>query len=169
MKLALLADVHANLEALSACLADAQARGVDGHAFLGDLVGYGADPAAVIEVVEAHLGRGGIAVRGNHDEAAINPGSETMNKVAAEAMAWTRGQLSPRHRELLAALPLTARLGDALFVHASAASPKDWTYVTDPVQAAFSLEAAGATYVFSGHVHEPILYYTGAAGRPLPF
>jgi hypothetical protein len=48
MRRALLADVHANLEALTACLAHAQAQGVDGHAFLGDLVGYGADPEAVL-------------------------------------------------------------------------------------------------------------------------
>ncbi len=169
MKIALLADVHSNLEALQACLADAAQRGVDQVAFLGDLVGYGADPGAVLQIVREHVARGAIAVRGNHDEAAISSGSESMNKVAADAIAWTREQLSAEDRDLLAALPLTARSGAAFFVHASAASPKSWTYVTDPVQAAHSVAAAQASYVFCGHVHEPMLYFTGAAGRLLPF
>jgi predicted phosphodiesterase len=169
MKIALFADVHSNLEALRACLSDAGLRGVDQHAFLGDLVGYGADPGPVLQIVREHLARGAIAVRGNHDEAAIHSGSEGMNKVAAEAIAWTRDQLSAADRELLAALPLTVRSGPAVYVHASAASPKAWTYVTGPVQAAHSLAAAQASYVFCGHVHEPMLYFTGAAGRLIPF
>ena len=169
MKVALLADVHSNLEALTACLADARLRGVDTHAFLGDLVGYGADPGAVLEIVGEHAGRGAIVVCGNHDVAAIDSGSETMNRVAAEAIAWTRKRLSKREREFLASLPLTARRENALFVHASAAAPKDWVYVTDPVQAALSMCATDAIYVFCGHVHEPMLYFTGAAGRPIPF
>ncbi len=63
MIIALLADIHSNLEALRACLAHARDRGVRHHAFLGDLVGYGADPAAVIEVVAEHAARGDIVVR----------------------------------------------------------------------------------------------------------
>ena len=66
-------------------------------------------------------------------------------------------------------MPLTVRSGAASFVHASAASPKDWTYVTGPMQAAHSVAAAQASYVFCGHVHEPMLYFTGAAGRLIPF
>ena len=169
MKLALLADVHSNLEALTACLADARERGADSYAFLGDLVGYGADPGAVIEIVQAHVARGAIAVRGNHDQAAIDSQAETMNKVAAEAIAWTRDHLSSHERAFLQGLPLFVRRDNMFFVHASAAAPQDWTYVTDPTQAAHSLAAAQASYVFCGHVHEPMLYFTGAAGRPLPF
>ncbi len=169
MKIALLADVHANVEALGACVEDARARGAGTLAFLGDLVGYGADPGAVLDVVAAEVAAGAIAVRGNHDEAALTGRSESMNQVAAEAIAWTRSHLEARHLAFLSALPLTVRRDDMLFVHASAAVPKDWTYVTGPVQAAHSLLAAQATYVFCGHVHEPMLYFTGAAGRPLPF
>jgi diadenosine tetraphosphatase ApaH/serine/threonine PP2A family protein phosphatase len=169
MRIALLADVHSNLEALLACLADARARGADAYAFLGDLVGYGADPCAVLDVVATHVAQGAIAVRGNHDEAALTGNSESMNQAAAEAIAWTRPRLSRRHLELLDALPLTVRRDDALYVHASASSPKEWAYVTGPVEAAHSLAAARATYVFCGHVHEPTLYFLGAAGRPLPF
>jgi diadenosine tetraphosphatase ApaH/serine/threonine PP2A family protein phosphatase len=171
MRRALLADVHANLEALTACLAHAQAQGVDGHAFLGDLVGYGADPEAVLEVVADHAARGAVVVRGNHDDAVVAPASaETMNGAAEAAVAWTRSRLGTAHRAFLAGLPLTARVGDVLFVHASAEEPGQWIYVTDPLRAERSLEhAGGARWVFCGHVHEPVLYYTSAAERPLPF
>jgi diadenosine tetraphosphatase ApaH/serine/threonine PP2A family protein phosphatase len=170
MKLALLADLHANLEALTACLADARDRGAEAYAFLGDLVGYGADPAAVLDVVRAHAENGAAVVLGNHDAAVLDPAeAATMNPAAAEAIAWTRGRLSAEHRAFLASLPLVARRGEMLFVHASADAPREWIYVTDPLRAGHSLAAAGTPWVFSGHVHEPVLYYASAADRPLPF
>lgn len=165
MKLAVLADVHANLEALTACLDDARARGAEGFAFLGDLVGYGPDPAAVVDVVAAYAERGAIVVRGNHDQAVLEDRLDAMNADAADAIRWTRAALGPRHREFLASLPLVVRSGDALFVHGSAARPEEFDYVYDAARAAASLAAAASTYVFSGHVHEPALYHCGAAWR----
>ncbi|HYG70486.1 MAG TPA: metallophosphoesterase, partial [Anaeromyxobacteraceae bacterium] len=123
MKLALLADVHSNLEALGACLAHARAEGAERHAFLGDLVGYGADPEAVLDVVMAHAAAGAIVVRGNHDAAALGYGAERMTATAEEAIRWTQRRLPPRHRDFLARLPLTVRDGALLFVHASADAP----------------------------------------------
>lgn len=169
MKLALLADLHANLEALEACLEDARRQEAEGYAFLGDLVGYGADPIAVLDLVEAHAARGAIVVRGNHDAAVLERGGETMHPSAEVAVAWTRTRLDDRHRAFLASLPVLVRRGGAVFVHASADRPEDWTYVTDPHRAEQSLDAANATWVFCGHVHEPVLYYTGAASRPVAF
>jgi predicted phosphodiesterase len=67
MKLALFADVHSNLEAITACLAHAQALGAGRFAFLGDLVGYGADPAAVLDLIGQYASEGAVVVRGNHD------------------------------------------------------------------------------------------------------
>src|SRR5438046_509562 len=67
MRLALLTDLHANLEALDACLAHARLQKADSYAFLGDFVGYGADPKAVVDTVMAHVAQGAIAVQGNHD------------------------------------------------------------------------------------------------------
>jgi diadenosine tetraphosphatase ApaH/serine/threonine PP2A family protein phosphatase len=169
MKLALLADVHSNLEALEACLAHARGMGADRYAFVGDLVGYGADPAAVLEIVAAHADRGAVVVRGNHDAAVVDAKADTMHRAAEEAVAWTRARLSPAHLEFLAGLPLLVRDENRVFVHASADAPEQWNYVTDPLHAARSLDAAAASYVFSGHVHEPVLYYTGAAERPVAF
>jgi diadenosine tetraphosphatase ApaH/serine/threonine PP2A family protein phosphatase len=169
MKLALFADIHSNLEALTTCLAHAEAQGAERWAFLGDLVGYGADPGPVLDIVMAYFTTGASVVLGNHDAAAIGQGTETMNENAERAIAWTRSKLSPGQSEFLAALPLTVREGELLFVHASAAAPDRWIYVTDPLRAAYSIGASGATYVLSGHVHEPVLYYQGADARPQPF
>ena len=73
MRVALLSDVHANLPALEACLTAAARAGADRLAFLGDLVGYGPDPEAVIVRVAPLIQSGAIAVLGNHDQAALGP------------------------------------------------------------------------------------------------
>ncbi|MCM2332452.1 MAG: metallophosphatase family protein [Anaeromyxobacteraceae bacterium] len=169
MKLALLADIHSNLEGLTACLEHAAEQGAEAYAFVGDLVGYGADPVAVLEVVERHVAAGALVVKGNHDAAILDDGADTMNKSAEAAVEWTRAQLGERQRAFLAGLPLTAGRDDVFLVHASADRPGDWTYVSDPLRAGQSLAAARGTWVFSGHVHEQMLYYQGAAGRPLQF
>jgi diadenosine tetraphosphatase ApaH/serine/threonine PP2A family protein phosphatase len=169
MKLALLADIHANLDALRACLGHARDQGAERLAFAGDLVGYGPDPAAVVDLVATEARQGALAVRGNHDEAAIAGDSESMHPAAEQVIAWTRAQLSEAQRAFLAGLPLVVREGPLLLVHASPEAPQAWTYVTDPRRAARALAAAGeASWVFCGHVHEPVLYTAGTA-RPVPF
>jgi len=169
MKLALFADIHANLEAFEACLEHAREHGADEVAFLGDLVGYGADPAAVLERVRPRAAAGAVVVRGNHDAAVVAAGADTMNRSAEAAVDWTRQQLDEPHLAFLSALPLTVRRDAIFFVHASADRPADWTYIHDAPGAAQSLAAARATWVFSGHVHEQALYHLTAAGRALPF
>lgn len=171
VKLALLADIHANLQALQACLADARARGATQYAFLGDLVGYGADPGPVLDIVMQHVGQGGWAVRGNHDDAAVAPvaGADRADQAGA---GWTHSQLTAAQLTFLDALPLTAQHGKLLLVHASAREPQRWTYVTRAPEAADSMDAAhalGASLVFTGHVHEQRLFYQGAVGKLMAF
>ncbi len=169
MKLALLADVHANLQALDACLAHARGEGAERLAFLGDLVGYGADPGAVVDAVAAAVERGALAVRGNHDDAAVSGDSEFMHQAAGKVIGWTRDRLSDGQRAFLAGLPLVLEEGPLLLVHASPEAPGQWIYLTDPLRAARAFAAAGeASWVVCGHVHEPVLYTEGAA-RPVPF
>jgi diadenosine tetraphosphatase ApaH/serine/threonine PP2A family protein phosphatase len=169
MKLALFADVHSNLEAIVACLDHARALGAQRYAFLGDLVGYGADPVAVLELVARYSADEAVVVLGNHDAAAIGRPCGGLNANAMTAIDWTRQQLGEKQRAFLAGLPLTVRREDVLFVHASAAVPEEWTYVSGPVEAERSLRAAEAGFVFCGHVHEQMLYYMGAGGTPMPF
>jgi diadenosine tetraphosphatase ApaH/serine/threonine PP2A family protein phosphatase len=169
MKLALLADIHANLEALEACLAHAREQGADEVAFLGDLVGYGADPGAVLDRVRTRLVAGALAVRGNHDAAVASAGTDTMNRSAEAVVDWTRQQLDADQMAFLASLPLMIKRGDVCAVHASADRPADWTYVQSARAAAASLAAAGSTWVFSGHVHEQALYHLTRTGHAHPF
>ena len=170
MKLALLADIHSNLEALNACIDDAQRHGAERFAFIGDLVGYNADPVAVVQRVASMVrDHHAIAVLGNHDQAAINGLTQTMNDDAAAAINWTRKQLGPEQLAFLSALPLTQRQDNICFVHASAAAPERWSYIHDGTRAAMSIEASKANYVFCGHVHDPVLYYLGRDGHPQAF
>ena len=171
MKIALLADLHANLEAVTACLDHAGREGYDRLAFLGDLVGYGADPVAVLELVMERARAGALVVRGNHDDAALEEeADEGMNPSAKRAAAWTRTQLGPHHREFLSNLPFLLREEGMLLVHGSALAPEKHEYVTDARGAAMSLGSSkGATWVLSGHVHEPALYFAAGGGRPVAF
>jgi diadenosine tetraphosphatase ApaH/serine/threonine PP2A family protein phosphatase len=157
MRLALLADIHANDEALRACLDHARTRGADRLIFLGDYVGYGPDPERVVETVMACVADGAVALRGNHDHA-IADRRETMTVDAMTAIAWTRGQLGPTLRAFLADLPMTIAEDDRLYVHADASAPSRWIHVTDDDQARHSLGATQARLTFCGHVHVPALY-----------
>jgi predicted phosphodiesterase len=164
MRVALIADVHANLPALEACLAAAERFGAGRLAFLGDFVGYGPDPEAVISRVKPLVEAGAIAVLGNHDMAVLKPARD-MNPVAAEAIAWTRRQLSEEAKSFLAGLPFEVRSGDALYVHADASDPAAWHYVTDAESARASLAGCSAAVTFCGHVHVPAVYCLSAAGK----
>lgn len=177
MKLALLADVHANLHALEACLAHAGQSGAERHAFLGDLVGYGAEPAAVVQRVMAMRERGTIVIKGNHDLYASAPLAHDNKTLGQTSAAWTRDQLSPDERNFLASLPLTHAESSFLLVHASANVPDHWRYVDTPELAAASLDAAteppvgnqNVRHVFGGHVHAQTLFFRGSAGKLMPF
>lgn len=165
MRLALLTDLHANKEALDACLAHARLQKADRYAFLGDFVGYGADPKAVVDTVMDHVAQGAIAVQGNHDFFATCGERPHMHAEAREVIAWTRTQLPPAQQAFLAGLPLTEQLGNIMFVHASAHEPVAWEYVTGVEQAERSLRASHSRLVCSGHVHAPALYRRADDGK----
>lgn len=178
MKLALLSDVHANLRALEACLAHAQDQGAERIAFLGDLVGYGAEPLQVVQRIMALARQGAVVVQGNHDHYTVAAPPEAVAKNLGQvSVEWTRAQLGPAELDFLAGLPLTHTEGRVLLVHASADAPASWRYVESPLLAAASLHAAThpplgnkqVRYVFGGHVHAQTLYFLGAAGKLMPF
>jgi diadenosine tetraphosphatase ApaH/serine/threonine PP2A family protein phosphatase len=168
MLVAVLSDIHANREAFEAVLAAAGAAGAERFVLLGDIVGYGADPEWCAERAMTLAAQGAIVLRGNHDEAVGNP-SVSMNPTATLALEWTRRQLGAETRAFLAALPLEAREGDCLFVHADASAPADWNYVLDADDAGRHLAACSARVSFCGHVHKPALYCTAPGGRITPF
>lgn len=177
MKLALLADIHANRHALEACLAHAEHAGAERLAFLGDLVGYGAEPSAVVQRVMALCEGGAMAVKGNHDLYASTALATENKSLGHASVAWTQGRLSTSERTFLAGLPMTHAESSFLLVHASADAPLNWHYVETPALAAASLDAAtqppvgnaNVHHVFGGHVHAQTLFFRGGAGKLMPF
>lgn len=177
MRIALLADLHANREATTACLAALARAGCSRYVFLGDFVGYGADPAWVVDTVREYARSGAIAVLGNHDQAAMQAPSQNMVPEAREAIAWTQRQLDADQLDFLRGLPLRVEEDDRLYVHANAWAPGEWGYVSSRAMATRSLEATAQRLTFCGHEHRPALYYAQpgpaghfepVAGRPVP-
>lgn len=164
LRLALFADVHANREALSACLTHARRQGFDRAVFLGDLVGYCADPAWVLDEIVQLVGEGAVALLGNHDDAVVRGPQAAMHADAATAVLWTRGRLDATHLAFLTGLPPTIESGEFLLVHANAWAPRRWEYLTTADGAGRSLAATERRLTFFGHVHEPALYHRGTTG-----
>ena len=164
MWIGLFSDIHANREALEACLSHARANGIARFIFLGDYVGYGADPGFAVDTVMREVENGATALLGNHDDA-IASGTDHMNMVAAAAIDWTRSQLTDAQCDFLARLPLTFDDNDRLFVHASAHDPAGWEYITSVEDASASFAATRAQATFCGHVHVPQLYHMLPSGQ----
>ncbi|MEY4074407.1 MAG: hypothetical protein RJA29_1764 [Pseudomonadota bacterium] len=173
MKLALLSDLHANARALEACLTHAQAQGANQWALLGDLVGYGPEPEAVVAQCQRMAEAGATVLRGNHDAMAVTPPVPASRQGEFTAR-WTHERLSEADRQWLASLALTVRLESVMVVHASVNEPEQWRYVEDEGSAARSLQAATDQYpevrfVMGGHVHHQTLYYRGQGGQLMRF
>jgi diadenosine tetraphosphatase ApaH/serine/threonine PP2A family protein phosphatase len=169
MLTALLADIHANHDALTACLGHARTQGADSHAFLGDLVGYGADPGPVMDLVIASVQRGAVAVLGNHDQAVAQGPSRSMNADARRVIEWTRAHLTSAQLAFLECLPLTVEREGRLYVHANAWDPGRWEYITTAFDAGRSLRATQCQQTFCGHVHQPALYHLIGEARVAHF
>src|SRR2546425_8279462 len=157
MRYMVLTDVHANLEALETCIADATSRGYDDTLVLGDLVGYGPDPNAVIECIQ-QLAPAAI-VRGNHDKVACGlEQAEGFNTVARRAAEWTLEVLTPAHREWLSELAQGPTIVDAL-VEICHGSPSDEdAYIFDELDAVRALKTSKRPLCLFGHTHYPITF-----------
>ncbi len=165
MLTAVFADIHANREAFAASLADARRRGAERLVFLGDLVGYGADPDWVCDQVMEACAAGALALRGNHDSA-IAETAPDMNADAMRAIVWTRTRLDAGQTAFLAGLPLEIDDGDTLFVHANAWAPESWGYVRSPMDAERSLRSTTHRLTLCGHTHVPALYHMAPLRPP---
>lgn len=171
MKTAILTDLHANREAVDAVLEHARQQAADRFVLLGDFVGYGADPAWVVDRVRELVRQGAIAVMGNHDEAVVRGAAPQMRPDPRYVIEWTRARLDAGQLDFLASLPMTQRHGDHLYVHANAWAPSGWDYIQGRTEAVRSLNATDCRYTFCGHMHEPMLYNlsgTGKAGEFVP-
>lgn len=163
---AVLADLHANLEALTAVDSWLRRRGIDQAIVLGDLIGYGASPLEVLELVRY---RGWPCLRGNHEEIVLGLAPETIafKRRAVACAEWTRAQISPRDIDFLASMPTIARIGeDVLAVHGSLVDRRHcYAYIYDlsldlNVRALAQLAPPPGTLVLHGHTHRPAIFAT---------
>ena len=152
--IAVISDIHANLEALEATLEDARREGATKIICLGDIVGYGADPNPCVERVH---GAAVASVLGNHDAATLDErGAENFNAVARIAIQWTREQMTPPNMEILRQTPLEYVADGALYVHASPEDPNLWNYVLTETDALAAFDCCQEFICFIGHSHVPV-------------
>jgi predicted phosphodiesterase len=156
MRYAILADIHANLAAFKAVLEDIKGKGgVDEFWCLGDIVGYGPDPSACIELLRKH---NPVCVAGNHDLGAIGRlDLSYFNPAAATACRWTASKLGPSDIQYLESLPLTVAKGDFFLVHGSPAEPV-LEYVVSTGIAAKNFSFFDTPYCLVGHTHAPLAF-----------
>ena len=172
MKIAIISDLHSNLEALSACRARALALGAERFVCLGDCVGYGADPAATLDLLRSLPGL--VTVLGNNDEYVVAPGlGEVPSELVRYSAEWTRRQLTPAQLDYLGSLTYLHVHEGVTYTHASVHDANRWPYVLEPAQARACLKAAVTDIVFIGHVHIPYVFEMagrgGAATRRRPW
>ena len=167
MKFGIFGDVHGNLEALEAVLADMEEHEVTHPLCLGDLVGYGASPAECVEVIRA---LGCPVVRGNHDDLvtqAKNPSS--FAEPARLSLDYARRQLQPSQLNFLRRLPLIRVEDPVTLVHATLDGPESWGYISTRLEAQTSFLYQKTLLCFVGHTHRPCAFVQEREVRPLEF
>ncbi len=155
MRALIVSDVHSNLEAFSGVIEGAGTHGgFDEVWSLGDLVGYGPDPSAVIDLLSGFTHR---AVTGNHDLASVGLlGLEAFNPYAEAANRWTSSVLSADEREYLRGLPLRIPVGEFTLVHGSPRDPV-WEYVVSIWSATENFDHFDTLRCLVGHSHLPFI------------
>jgi diadenosine tetraphosphatase ApaH/serine/threonine PP2A family protein phosphatase len=155
MRYLLISDIHGNLEALQATLDAAERLEPYQLMCLGDIVGYGADPADCIDVIGD---RANLILAGNHDLAVADMISfEDFNPIARQAIEWTQSVLSEEDKDLLSNLPLQYVDGDYCFTHASPIDPMRFGYIRTLEDVAEVFNHIGQQFCFVGHTHLPVM------------
>jgi predicted phosphodiesterase len=156
VKTGIISDIHSNFEALTAVLSALEKENVDRVICLGDVVGYGPDPNACVELA---LESAVIVVAGNHDHGAVElTPIEPFNRHARTAIEWTRTRLEPRWKSALSSLPLMVEEGAFLAVHATPNFPARWHYLLSEDEITDNLEAMTLPVCFVGHSHVPMTF-----------
>ena len=156
MKYAIIADIHANLEAFQVVLADIEAQKCTHVACLGDVVGYNAQPKECLNIVrDLNIP----CVKGNHDDlCSTDDHLEGFNPHAADAVHWTRAQLDDEEKAWLRDLKYTRMAANFTMVHATLDAPERWQYVFDKLAAAASFPYQNTQMCFFGHTHVPVAF-----------
>jgi predicted phosphodiesterase len=155
MKIGFISDIHANLEALEACLADIKREKISKLFFLGDVVGYGPDPNKCIEIIDK---RAQIKLLGNHDAATIGLlDTECFNQYAQLSMSYTSQKLKEKNLRKLRMFHLEASFDVFKMVHASPRKPSAWEYIIDIEDAEKNFKYFEQQVCVIGHSHRPAI------------
>ena len=156
MRLAVFSDIHSNLEAFEAVLADARTRECTQFVCLGDVVGYNANPHECVERVRE---MDCPIVKGNHDEqASLIESSRDFNELAEHAIEWTRNNLTEEDKDWLRGMRFQRQVRDFTIVHATLDTPAQWGYVFNNLDAAASFTYQHTAVCFFGHTHVPMAF-----------
>ena len=156
MVIAIISDVHSNLEALTKAIDIIDSRSVDEIVCLGDIVGYGADPNECVDLVRR---RCNTVIKGNHDDAVVDlTAAEDFTDNARSAILWTRKQITEENLDYLRSLSLVHQKKDMVFVHSSPCEPEEWNYIFDEDTAARAFRCFSEPLCFIGHTHMPMIF-----------
>jgi predicted phosphodiesterase len=156
MKIAIISDIHANLEALEVCLAKIDDLKPDKLICLGDLVDYCAQPNECIELVKKNCD---VVLMGNHDEAQFNyDRAEGFTENAFISSVHTRSVIKPEYIEYFKTLPYSYSIKNLFFVHASPLNPFSYKYVLNTDAAKYAFESFSEDICFIGHSHRPVIF-----------
>ena len=160
--MAVFGDLHSNLEAFQAVLADMASIGVNRYVCLGDIVGYGANPRQCLELVRS---LGCPVVKGNHDAfVAADADVDGINEAAQRGIEFSRRKLSAEQREYLGDLPFDFAEANCEFVHASLDSPEQWWYLQSERDVRFHFNFQVHPVAFCGHTHVPQVWHCSDDG-----
>ncbi len=163
MIIAIISDIHGNLEALRETFSYIDKEKIDTVYCLGDIVGYGPNPNECVEIVR---NRCKSIVLGNHDAAASGAlDISRFNLNARNAIIWTGKKLKEENRNYLENLPYIYKDQDLFFVHASPKNPERWTYVFSDITAKEELNSFNEKVCFIGHTHSPMIYPDAEKGN----
>ena len=163
MKYAVIADIHANWEAFQVVLEDIKDQKCTHYCCVGDVVGYGANPQECLQIVRS---MNMPCVKGNHDEyCSSEEDLDGFNPHAAEAVTWTRKQLSTENRQWLRDLKYVRMVASFSMVHATLDGPQRWGYVFDKLMAAASFTYQNTSVCFFGHTHVPVAFVRDSVVR----
>jgi diadenosine tetraphosphatase ApaH/serine/threonine PP2A family protein phosphatase len=164
MKVALISDIHGNLEAFRAVRESIAAHQAEEIIFIGDIVGYGADPNDCIELLRTLTN---FSVAGNHDFASVRKTPlKYFNPPAQEAIVWTAQKLTEENSRFLSSLPLLGYRHGFTFVHSTPMLPHRWDYIMTTEEAAVSFSNFSGQICFTGHSHHPTIFIQQENGTP---
>jgi len=164
VRTALLSDIHANLEALTAVLTEIERHKVDEVFSLGDVIGYGCNPVECLELIDKTCH---IRLMGNHEYAVLGRVStESYTSAARAATEWTQQVTTDRELAIMSDFLMDYEFENVLLVHASPFDPKEWHYILTPSEAADAFEKTDRRLCFHGHTHIPVIFSENPGALP---